>query len=247
MSQTWNLPITGGVSGDTISASRTKINDGFASLRSSFSGTSAPSSPVAGQLFFDTANNKLEIYDGSNWYEIASDVTLDGVGSILRDGSVAFTGDQSMGSNKLTNVADCASSGDAVSKGKADARTRLLSIYLGDISATQQCMVWCGGPACTWTKVSIATVTTISADGSHHWDINLYNHSDTGTNKFILASDFSTSDSALTADQTNDLGSFQTGNDELAANDCVEIRLTKTGSPTSLDQAVLCIAYKVAT
>ena len=40
---------------------------------------------------------------------------------ILKDGTVAFTGDQSMGNNKLTNVGTASSSGDAINKGTFDA------------------------------------------------------------------------------------------------------------------------------
>lgn len=40
---------------------------------------------------------------------------------ILKDGSVAFTGDQSMGNNKLTNVGTASASGDAINKSTFDA------------------------------------------------------------------------------------------------------------------------------
>lgn len=40
--------------------------------------------------------------------------------AILKDGSRAFTGNQSMGSNKLTNLADGTAAGDAVNKGQLD-------------------------------------------------------------------------------------------------------------------------------
>lgn len=49
-------------------------------LRSCFSGTSSPSGPVVGQLWFDTTNNILKVYGdldggGASWHQIASDYT----------------------------------------------------------------------------------------------------------------------------------------------------------------------------
>lgn len=44
---------------------------------------------------------------------------------ILKDGSVAFTGEQSMGNNKLTNVTTGSASGDAVNKSQLDAAIAL--------------------------------------------------------------------------------------------------------------------------
>lgn len=52
---------------------------------------------------------------------IATAKLADSANFILRGGSVAFTGDQSMGNNKLTNVTTASASGDAVNKGQLDA------------------------------------------------------------------------------------------------------------------------------
>jgi hypothetical protein len=52
---------------------------------------------------------------------IATSKLADSANFILRGGSVAFTADQSMGNNKLTNLATPTASGDAVTKAYADA------------------------------------------------------------------------------------------------------------------------------
>ena len=42
-------------------------NENFVFMLENFANTSAPSSPVAGQLWWDTANTLLNVYTGSNW------------------------------------------------------------------------------------------------------------------------------------------------------------------------------------
>lgn len=41
-------------------------------IRSCFSGTSSPSSPATGQLWFDTANEILKAYNGSAWVDFST-------------------------------------------------------------------------------------------------------------------------------------------------------------------------------
>jgi hypothetical protein len=50
----------------------TNMENNFACLKSSFSGTSAPSNPVAGMLWYDTTNNILKLRNAGNsaWIEI---------------------------------------------------------------------------------------------------------------------------------------------------------------------------------
>ena len=52
------------------SAARTAINNAFDTLNTLHSGTSAPSSPATYQLWYDTTNSLLKIYDGSGWISI---------------------------------------------------------------------------------------------------------------------------------------------------------------------------------
>ena len=57
------------------------IENNFACLKSSFSGTSVPSNPVAGMLWYDTTNNLLKLRNAANnaWleiYDFANDRTV---------------------------------------------------------------------------------------------------------------------------------------------------------------------------
>lgn len=53
MSQTWNVPVS---NSDAEATAFTKVSDALASLRSMFSGTTAPTSTVAGMLYYNTSD-----------------------------------------------------------------------------------------------------------------------------------------------------------------------------------------------
>jgi len=112
MSQTWNIPIA---ATDTLSASRPKINDAFEALRTSFSGMSAPGSPVAGQWFLNTSENNLYFYNGTAWV-ILGDVTKDHLGMLSRwaGPSQYMLGDIYMNTHQIKGLAAPTDSGDAV-------------------------------------------------------------------------------------------------------------------------------------
>ena len=80
------------------------MENNFACLKSSFSGTSAPSNPVAGMLWYDTTNNLLKLRNAANngWLEIY-DFGNDRVAS---------------GKVKTASLADGALTADAAGRGK---------------------------------------------------------------------------------------------------------------------------------
>lgn len=63
MGQTFNTI----ASQDSLSNSISDIAENLNTLRSSFSGTSAPSGAVEGQTFYDTDDDLYYVYDGSSW------------------------------------------------------------------------------------------------------------------------------------------------------------------------------------
>lgn len=48
------------------------INSAFNTFQTNFSGSSAPSSPATYQFWFDSGNNLLKIYDGTNWQPVGA-------------------------------------------------------------------------------------------------------------------------------------------------------------------------------
>jgi len=88
------------------------IENNFACLKSSFSGTSAPSNPVAGMLWYDTTNNLLKLRNAANnaWleiYDFANDRVPSGKvkTASLQDGALSAdtTGRAKMADNYITS------------------------------------------------------------------------------------------------------------------------------------------------
>ena len=79
-----------------------------------------PIAPATGQIYFDTTLGELRIWDGAAWlaYTGIDETTL-----IRKDGTVAFTGNQSMGTHKLTNVVDPAAAQDAATRNYVDTKS----------------------------------------------------------------------------------------------------------------------------
>lgn len=71
-------------------------------------------------LFDDGSNHRLYIYIDGAWKIFYSNDEIDFTLYIKKDGTVAFTGEQSMGTNKLTNVVDPAAAQDAATKKYTD-------------------------------------------------------------------------------------------------------------------------------
>jgi len=78
----------------------------------------AASSSNDGYLYFETDTLILKRSNGSTWVQVAASPTS---GLFVKaDGTVAFTGNQSLGSNKITNSADPSSAQDVATKNYVD-------------------------------------------------------------------------------------------------------------------------------
>lgn len=241
MSQTHDMPMADTV---TLAASRGKINDAFASLRSCFSGSSAPVSPapVEGQTYYNTSDKKTYRYNSSGSWVAVEGALSATAGVILPDGTVAFTGDQSMGSNKLTALASGTASTDAVNKGQVDAQRHMAVVRLGDVSASTDAFVFALGAAATIVDVTLATTAGLTSGASDRWTINVRNL--TGSVD-LRSSDYDTnSDGDLTADARNALALDQ--NKAITAGHLLELQIVRNGSIGALTDLVAFVEYTVA-
>lgn len=245
MSQTWNIPIPGT---ELLATSRGNLNSAFDALATKFSGTSAPGSPITGQWWLDTnlsPASVLKIYDGTTWRTILSAININGGGVILRDGSVAFTGDVDFGSQKGVNVASGTASTDLLNKGQVDSRVLLamVPIRTDPVSASADFYLFSHANAVTIGDVALIVSTTTVSTGANRWTINVRNL--TAAND-LRSADYDTNvDGELTADARVALGLNQ--NQAVGAGNVLELQLVKVGAATNLDRLAAAITWTIAT
>lgn len=116
MSQVWNLPID---ATDTLSASRTDLNDAFDALRTTFLGGSDPGSLVDGQIWVNTTTGKLRGRASAASFDIG-DWGVSNLGHVRKDGTIPLTANWDVGAFKITNLGTPTAGGDAATKTYAD-------------------------------------------------------------------------------------------------------------------------------
>ncbi len=117
MSQDWTDDVYN--TGHTVDTDMQNIEDNFSALKSMFSGSSAPSNPSDGQLWYDTGSSVVKIRYNSSWNAIwDQDGDMIAAGKVKTDSLMAgvlttdSTGRAKMANGYITNahVADVAAS-----------------------------------------------------------------------------------------------------------------------------------------
>ena len=82
---------------NTVASNISNVNS-FANTY--FINANAPGSPTAGDLWYDSTNNFLKFYDGTNWNTISSG----GIGNIVEDTTPQLGGTLDGQNNNLSNI-----------------------------------------------------------------------------------------------------------------------------------------------
>lgn len=182
---------------------------------------SAPSSPVEGQIYYDSSDNVIYYYDGSNWESMGGDLTgittstptqitigdaggpIPSVsvttGAVINGGTALATGDQifdfvTSGTKnaRIENISDPTQSQDAATKNYVDTVALGLLDYKGGYNASTNSPALTGASNITIKKGDAYTVTT---DG-------------TFLGEQVRAGDFIIAERAIVANTSPILGDF---------------------------------------
>lgn len=223
------MTYTAMASTDTINASRAVLNTAIQNLEKTHIGTSAPSSPVAGQMWIDSnAPAKLKWWDGSAWIVIVPDLTVASGGLAPLTGAT-FTG--TTGGIAATGV------GHFPIKSQIDGRQRQVVIPLGGLSAsrTLNVLVATSGNEIIDAAYILSDTATSGSDGSNNWTFAINNVTQTEALASVTTTTDTTEITANTA-YTLDIDQNNAAAD-ITALDVFNVVITKTGSPTDLSSA----------
>lgn len=239
--------ITSLVGTGTLSAARATINSNFTAVQTLFRGTAEPSSPVAGQPWLDalTAGRPLKIRNEANsgWVTLIPDTTVTSGGFLALTGGT-MSGAIAMGSTKVTGLANGTASGDAVNKGQVDAQVHSAGTTIAGFSATVNRLFFIAPASCTIIRVYLLSdVATTGSGAGTRYDFQVRNLGTSGSGTTDLLSVVKTTNGAeITAGASYNLGADQ--NLTMAVGESLQLRVTVTGSPTSLASAnILAIVH----
>ena len=150
-----------------------------------------PETTIASRQIRDGAITDAKVAAGA---AIASSKLADGANFVKKDGTVAFTGDQSMGNNKLTTLGTPTNTGDAATKGYVDTQ----------ISSLPSAYKYRNVHAATTANITLSNPGTDTFDGhtlTSGQRLLVWNQSTQSQNGIY---DFNGSSSALTRSSDSD-------------------------------------------
>lgn len=239
MSQTFDIPPSAGASRTTAFAA---IMAALATLRTTFSGASRPSSPVLGQFAVVTggATPTLDYYDGTTWHVVCPDLSAATGAGLLALAGGTMQGDVDMDGNAITGLPMGQVAGDAAEMSQVNGRIHETLIPLGSRSATFSHHLKIGGQAITVVDV-ILMARDATAPSSGTWSFQVANS--TGPVNLRSAGYDADGDDLKGAPVA--LGLDQ--NLSVAAGDVLTLTGTKTGSPGDLTDLSAMLRFTVAT
>ena len=221
------------IANQSFPATRSDLNNALTAIKSSNSDSTAPStSLVAGQLFYDTANTTLKVYDGSSFSRVGIDTTAalaltnSTSATSATTGALKVTGGISTqenlwagGTTTSTGVLTCAkSSGTGLSVTSNASITGTLSAAATTLSST----LAVSGATTLSSTLAVTTSTTTPSVGLDSTDyISWTNNTQTdfyinGNNKFRMEAD----------------GDFHADGDVVAYSTTISDERLKTGIST---------------
>lgn len=250
MSATWDLPLTGGAGGDSVKASRQKLNDGLESLRTNFSNATEPSSTVAYMWWVDTTTGTLKMRNAADtaWITVLEDLTISGMGLMRRaspaaDANLDMNGDGG-GPYKIINLLDGTAATDAATKGQVDGGLHQMVFDVGTINASATIHGMFRGSGLDIVDAYLITATGTALHASNYWQMTLRNITDSvdlNLNRKTTESGASNAE-AITA---NVWWAFNIDQNQTAitAADNVALEIVKVGTPSDLTNCKLVIIY----
>lgn len=157
--------------------------------------------------------------------------------------------EDSVGSSEL---ADNAVDADAISAGvitgaklTTPANTRIAQMYLADLSATETQYIFVAPAACTITEINIVVETTITANDTNYWTVQIRNL--TGSNNLLATAQNTKAagGGTMTADAVWGITPDQ--NATIASGAVIELQATKFSSGSNWVRAIVTVEYTVAT
>lgn len=250
MGQTFTVP----ASAQTVAtAMGTNCPTCLETLRSSFSGTSAPSSPtpVEGQLFAKTDTNELQIYDGAAWRTIAFYTAGMAAAAILKDGSVTWTANQPVGGFKLTGLGAATTNGDALryeDMTRMEKLTACVSINIPTgFTATTNFPGWVAPYGVTilggYFTLCTSSGGNLASDATNYYTFKMRNCGTAGAGTTDIGSSITNNGVTITANDSQTIGSPSSS---VSTGEAISIRIEVTGTPTAMQGGLvtMTIYYK---
>jgi hypothetical protein len=250
MGQTFTVPASAQTANTALG---TNTPTCLETLRSTFSGTTAPSSPtpVEGQLFCKTDTNEIQCYDGATWRTIAYYTASVTSVAILKDGTITFTANQPMGGFILTGLGAGSANGHSL---RYEDMTRMEKLTASSCVVFQQLVagsinfpIWTAPFGCTilggYISVIPVAYGNLASDAANYYTFKMRNTGTGGAGTTDIGSSITNNGVTLTLNQPYSIGTVSSS---VSTGEAISIRVEINGAPTAmhLGYITMTIYYK---